>query len=126
MRRWSDDANGGLRNLGTRDGRGVAVDFFGVFEGSTTGAFKWDSPKWCNVVKNQVPIMMRAATGESKKMKAQGVGAVRASISFPPEIYETLENIAKEKKVSLAWVVRDAAERYIAEKWPLFGSQMGK
>lgn len=59
-------------------------------------------------------------------MKAQGVGAVRASISFPPEIYETLENIAKEKKVSLAWVVRDAAERYIAEKWPLFGGQVRK
>ena len=59
-------------------------------------------------------------------MKAQGKGAVRASISFPPEIYETLENIAREKKVSLAWVVREAAEKYIAEKWPLFGGQMGK
>lgn len=51
--------------------------------------------------------------------KTQG-GAVRASISFPREVYETLETIAKEKKVSLAWVVREAAERYIAEKWPLF------
>ena len=47
-------------------------------------------------------------------------GAIRASISFPREVYETLEVIAKEKKVSLAWVVREAAERYIAEKWPLF------
>lgn len=47
-------------------------------------------------------------------------GAVRASISFPPDIYETLEIIAKEKKVSLAWVVREAAERYIDDKWPLF------
>ena len=56
-------------------------------------------------------------------MRAEGVAAVRASISFPPEIYETLEIIAKEKKVSLAWVVREAAERYIAEKWPLFGKQ---
>ena len=28
--------------------------------------------------------------------------------------------IAKEKKVSLAWVVREAADKYIAEKWPLF------
>ena len=40
--------------------------------------------------------------------------AVRASISFPPDLYETLEGIAKRKKVSLAWVVRDAAERYVA------------
>lgn len=40
--------------------------------------------------------------------------AVRASISFPPEIYEKLELIAKGKKVSLAWVVREASENYIA------------
>jgi metal-responsive CopG/Arc/MetJ family transcriptional regulator len=39
---------------------------------------------------------------------------VRASISFPPEIYQNLQNLAKQKKVSLAWVVRDAAERYVS------------
>jgi len=44
----------------------------------------------------------------------------RASITFPPDIYQTLEQIAKQKKVSIAWVVRDAAEKYVAEKWPLF------
>jgi metal-responsive CopG/Arc/MetJ family transcriptional regulator len=49
-------------------------------------------------------------------MKASGTAFVRASISFPPEIYQSLENIAKQKKVSLAWVVRDAAERYVAEE----------
>lgn len=48
------------------------------------------------------------------------VSAVRATISFPYELYETLEGIAKEKKVSLAWVVREATEQYVAEKWPLF------
>jgi metal-responsive CopG/Arc/MetJ family transcriptional regulator len=47
-------------------------------------------------------------------MKVQTTGTVRASISFPPDIYESLEELAKEKKVSLAWVVRDAAEKYIA------------
>lgn len=50
-------------------------------------------------------------------------GSVRASISFPRELYQTLEEIAREKKVSLAWIVRDAAERYVAEKWPLFKGQ---
>ena len=61
-----------------------------------------------------------ARKGEaSKKMKAPGTAAVRASISFPPDIYETLESIAREKKVSLAWVVREAAEQYIGSKWPL-------
>ena len=41
---------------------------------------------------------------------------VRASISFPPDLYGTLEKIAKQKKVSLAWVVRDAAEKYVASE----------
>lgn len=39
---------------------------------------------------------------------------VRASISFPAELYGTLEELAKAKKVSLAWVVRDAAEKYVS------------
>lgn len=46
---------------------------------------------------------------------------VRASISFPPDIYRTLEDIARRKKVSLAWVVREAAEKYVADEHPLFG-----
>jgi hypothetical protein len=61
-----------------------------------------------------------------KKMKAPTGIAVRASISFPGEIYETLEVIAKQKKVSLAWVVREAAEQYIGEKWPLFNRKAGE
>ena len=64
---------------------------------------------------------MKAREEDGKKMKAQSAAAVRASISFPPDVYETLEDIAREKKVSLAWVVREAAEQYIGEKWPLFG-----
>jgi metal-responsive CopG/Arc/MetJ family transcriptional regulator len=44
----------------------------------------------------------------------------RASVSFPTNIYQELERIAEAKKVSLAWVVREAAERYVAEQWPLF------
>ena len=49
--------------------------------------------------------------------QSQGSGRkdqrVRASISFPPDLYQALEQLAKKKKVSLAWVVRDAAERYV-------------
>jgi metal-responsive CopG/Arc/MetJ family transcriptional regulator len=44
---------------------------------------------------------------------------VRASVSFPAELYATLERIAEQKKVSVAWIVRDAAERYVGEQWPL-------
>jgi hypothetical protein len=61
---------------------------------------------------------------ERKKTETGESVAIRASISFPPEIYETLELIAKEKKVSLAWVVREAAEQYIGEKWPLFNRKI--
>lgn len=66
---------------------------------------------------------MKQRDGIRKGMK-KGKKAVRASISFPPRVYETLETIAQEKKVSLAWVVREAAEKYIADKWPLFKGQM--
>ena len=56
-------------------------------------------------------------------MKIQNTPAVRASISFPPDLYETLEDIAKQKKVSLAWVVRDAAEKYVANRAADAGGQ---
>ncbi len=49
-------------------------------------------------------------------MKSQSASLVRASISFPQEIYQSLERLAKQKKVSLAWVVREASERYVAEE----------
>lgn len=59
-----------------------------------------------------------------KNMKPESdVVSVRATITFPAELYATLEQIAREKKVSLAWVVRDAAEQYLADKWPLFGKR---
>jgi hypothetical protein len=50
----------------------------------------------------------------------KGAGQPRASITFPPDLYRTLEDLAKRKKVSLAWVVREAAEKYVADQWPLF------
>jgi len=66
---------------------------------------------------------VKAKNRSGKKMKTRSATAVRASISFPADVYETLEGIAEEKKVSLAWVVREAAEKYIADKWPLFKGQ---
>lgn len=45
--------------------------------------------------------------------------AIRASATLPAETYATLRGIARQKKVSFAWVMRDAAEKYIAEQWPL-------
>lgn len=51
---------------------------------------------------------------KSQRTKATGSGMPRASISFPQELYHALEELAKQKKVSLAWVIRDAAERYVS------------
>jgi predicted DNA-binding protein len=61
------------------------------------------------------------ATKVARTARTISVKAPRASISFPPELYQTLEGIAREKKVSLAWVVREAAEKYVESQWPLLG-----
>ena len=50
------------------------------------------------------------------EVRAQETRATRASVSFPRNLYGSLGAIARKKKVSLAWVVRDAAEKYIAEE----------
>ena len=57
---------------------------------------------------------------KDRESKVQSRAAVRATISFPREMYDTLGEIAKRNKVSLAWVVREAAEQYLGDKWPLF------
>lgn len=67
--------------------------------------------------------LLNVKAHNGKKMKTPRTSAVRATISFPPDVYETLEGIAKEKKVSLAWVVREAADQYITHKWPLLKGQ---
>jgi metal-responsive CopG/Arc/MetJ family transcriptional regulator len=52
--------------------------------------------------------------------KPKGEVSVRTSVTLPSDLHASLELIAKQKKVSTAWVIRDAAEKYIAEQWPLF------
>ena len=59
---------------------------------------------------------MKGKTVDRRGLIAQNAAWVRASISFPPDIYESLKEIAQQKKVSLAWVVRDAAEKYVASE----------
>jgi metal-responsive CopG/Arc/MetJ family transcriptional regulator len=57
---------------------------------------------------------MVAKTKRTKPTTA--TSPTRASITFPSEIYSSLEAVAKSKKVSVAWVVRDAVEKYVAEE----------
>ena len=63
-------------------------------------------------------MVKKRRNGQNAKKKKDGM--VRASSSYPRELYRILEEIALEKKVSIAWVMRDAAEKYVGDKWPLF------
>lgn len=63
---------------------------------------------------------IRTSGSERDPVKSQ---AIRASISFPPDVYKTLEDIAQQKKVSMAWVVREAVDMYLSDKWPLFSER---
>jgi metal-responsive CopG/Arc/MetJ family transcriptional regulator len=53
---------------------------------------------------------------EKRMDRAKKVPLPRASVTFPRKLYRTLELLAKEKKVSLAWVVREAAETYVRDQ----------
>jgi len=74
-------------------------------------------------VKRAYPVT-RGAKRKAKR-KAAANSSVRATISFPPDLYQTLDEIALKKKVSLAWIVREASEQYIADKWPLLVPRKG-
>lgn len=43
----------------------------------------------------------------------------RISVTFDAGNYEELTRIATSKKVSLAWVIRDAVDLYLSEDTPL-------
>ncbi len=58
---------------------------------------------------------MSARTSDSEESRID-TRMPRASVSFPADLYEALERIAKEKKVSVAWVVREAVERYVDQR----------
>ncbi|MFZ5615267.1 MAG: CopG family transcriptional regulator [Pseudomonadota bacterium] len=47
--------------------------------------------------------------------KSDEAKTIRASISFPADVYAELERIAGANKVSLAWVVRQAVEEYVRD-----------
>jgi len=49
--------------------------------------------------------------------------SARLSVSLPGEVHEIVGRIARHKKVSVAWVVRDAVEQYIQAQWPLLDSK---
>lgn len=61
---------------------------------------------------------------KKRAAKANHGARPRTSVTFPHDLYQTIEEMAK-KKVSIAWVVREAVEKYVADHWPLFNSRGG-
>jgi predicted DNA-binding protein len=64
-------------------------------------------------------------TKKARAGKTKTPRAPRASVTFPPELYRALEDLAKQKKVSIAWVVRESAEKYVAEQGLLLRGSRG-
>ncbi len=63
---------------------------------------------WCT--STRLGHVMKKTQATSRRRQS---ATVRASISFPSAVYKALEDLAKQHKVSVAWIVRDAAERYV-------------
>jgi predicted DNA-binding protein len=56
----------------------------------------------------------------TKAIKARNEGkSVRTSVTLSQDVYETLVQLSKKKKVTVAWIIRDAADKYVGEEWPL-------
>ena len=60
--------------------------------------------------------------GNTVDAQKTGAGSVRVSVSFDVADYAAIKRIAKRKRVSTAWVVRDAVASYLNSQVPLFAS----
>lgn len=72
------------------------------------------APLWCNMMQS-VETDMGPRIPDKKETDTK----TRMSVSLPAALHMELERIARDKKVSLAWVMREAAEKYVADQWPL-------
>lgn len=57
---------------------------------------------------------------ESPKSRQTGT---RITVTVPPDHYQLVCRMAKVKKVSNAWIIRDAVEKYIQADTPLFAQK---
>ena len=88
--------------------RGSSPSFSGEFASIThhhSGVW------WCSIKEKRTMRSYRRPSAANDQP-----ASIRASVTFPAEIYQALEEIARQKRVSLAWVVRDAAERYVSQE----------
>lgn len=55
-----------------------------------------------------------------KNVKTKEKKTVRTSVTVLEGDYREIEAIAERKKVSVAWVIRDAVEQYLTREFPMF------
>lgn len=75
------------------------------------------APQWCKVVH-----MVRSKRRVKRRVEEKPVTgkAQRVSVSFTVEQYAFLAQLAERKRVSIAWVIRDAVDKLVSEETPLF------
>ena len=66
-----------------------------------------------------------AVVDEGNTVGAEKTKSVRVSVSFDVADYAAIKRIAERKRVSTAWVVRDAVASYLNSQVPLFASDRG-
>lgn len=57
-----------------------------------------------------------------KRYRGSSPATVRVSVTFPKSLYMTMAQLARQRKVSAAWIIRDAVERYATDQWPLLAA----
>lgn len=58
---------------------------------------------------------------------AAGPSGTRLSVTLPAAHYRKMKSVAAKKKVSVAWVMRDAVDHYLAAHGdPASGAQSGR
>lgn len=75
------------------------------------------APTWCKLM--HLLATERVMPKPKQQSRVKRKRTLRLSVSLPTELYEVLDQIASQNRVSLAWVLRDAAEKYVNDKWPL-------
>lgn len=61
-------------------------------------------------------------TVAARPAEEQRPGSVRISITISADDYADLKTLAGQKRVSIAWVARDALQHYLKNVEPLFRS----
>jgi hypothetical protein len=62
----------------------------------------------------------RMADDNDTTPNCQDKPATRITVTLPSGDYELLVGMARNMKVSASWVVRDAADKYLAADMPFF------